>query len=193
MNAFSKNLFLENPVLSAYLGIGPILLLSNRLIYALVFSAFYLGYFSLLALSSWMVERYMAKSLHFAAKLLMAALFISLGDMIISAVLPLVRADMGILIPLSLSATPLYIAIFPEQDRSGVGAGAMYGNLLGFIFVFVFIALIRELLAFGAVDLNLTPWRTSGNRPGVLMIFSSGFGLLFLLAYLRALFAKVVS
>ncbi len=193
MNEFTKGLFRDNPILGAYLGIGPILLMSNRLIYAVVFSGFYLAYFSLMALIIWLIERYMHKSLHFTAKLLMAAVFIALGDLIITATVPLIRADMGILLPLTLAATPMYIALFPGQERSSSPVATLYGRLLGFLAVFLLIAAVREFLAFGGLDLNISPWRASSNQAGPFMIFSSGFGLLFLIAYCRALFSKAVS
>jgi Na+-translocating ferredoxin:NAD+ oxidoreductase RnfA subunit len=196
MKQFLDKLFAQNPILAGYIGIGPILLLSNRLIYALVFSAFYLAYFSLMALSDWLIDKYFMKELRFSGKLLFAAVFIALGDLIITTLMPLVRADMGILLPVILSGTHLYLAIFPEDRSEEAPAenrfGALFGNLFGFIGVFLVIALLRELLAYGSIDLNPTPWAGSPSGPTAFFLFSSGFGLLFILAYAKALFEKVM-
>jgi hypothetical protein len=219
MKQFLDNLFIKNPVLAGYIGIGPILLLSNRLIYALVFSGFYLAYFSLTALTIWLTERYVAREIRFAAKLLLAASFIALGDIIITSTLPLIRADIGILLPVILASTHLYLPRFlPAVDGSmddrpdrvsgedsgedtgedaaesggDAGPGALYGSLFGFVVVFILLSLARELLAYGAVDLNPRPWSAPAGGPGALLLFSGGFGLLLFIAYAKALFAKVV-
>lgn len=192
MKRFFRHMIRENRVLSGLLGISPILLLSGRLVYALVFSAFLLLYFSLSAFSFWLIDRYLRDSLRLSAKLIMAATFISLADMLVGAFLPLVRADIGIMLPLTLAFLHWYIPVFPPQGKGEkLDLLGLYGSLSGFMLVFISLSAIRELLAYGRVSLDISPWVGQGSLGTPLLLFSTGFGLLFLLAYGKALFAKV--
>lgn len=199
MNNLLRYIFRDNPVLAGFAAVGPLLLLSNRLVYSLGMSAVYIVFFSLMSLIIWLIDRFLLEQLRFSAKIFAAAVLIAVIDMVFTAYFPLIRQDIGVMLPLILTATPFYLQLSlggKGDDESGesvaASLGALYGKMLGFILVLNLIAVIRELLAYGGIDLSLKPWQAGGSGGSALLIFATGFGLLLILAYAKSLFSKVV-
>lgn len=166
--------------------LGPLLLLSTRLLYSLSISLILLVHISLMILLRILLEKTVNRRLWFSMELFSAAVCISIIDMLMSAYLPLIRADMGILFPFIFFqgqvflSSPLFLT--REEDREKTNGDDLihiYGELFGYIAMLLILALFRELLSYGSISLVLRPWE-AGTRTHAIVMFSSIVGLLFL-------------
>ncbi|AHC14243.1 Rnf-Nqr domain containing protein [Salinispira pacifica] len=196
MKRFFNNMYQTNTLLFTVAGIGPVLLLSTRLIYSLSISAVLLIYTSLLILMNLIIQNLFDERLWYSARILSAAVWISIIDILVGSFFPLLRSDLGILLPMILVLNQSLLFLLPGELKLPGGVSipgdrrdppALFAGLFGYILLLNFIALLRELISFGSVNLRLRPWDPQLlQTPGPFMLFSTVFGALILLAYIRS-------
>lgn len=196
MKHFFQHLYRSNTLLCTVAGIGPILLLSSRLIYSLSISMVLLIYASLLLLMNLIIQNLFDERLWYSARILTAAVWISIIDILMGSFFPLLRSDLGILLPMILVMNQGLMFLLPGEVKWPGGksprtedreVGALFAGLFGYILLLNFIALLRELISFGSLNMRLRPWDPELlQTPGPFMLFSTVFGALLLLAYIRS-------
>ena len=202
MNEILRSLKKKQPFFFTLATVGPLLLLSNRLVYTLSLSLILCLYIVFILLLRLLLEKFLDWRLWFSVELFVAALLIASIDIILTAYLPLLRADMGILLPFILFQGQAFLAIayppisdnevrFREREKTGrTHVVEVCGGLFGYIVMLLLLSLVRELLSYGAISLNIYPWDAGGGAATGIVLFSSVFGLLLLFAAIYMLQEK---
>ncbi len=169
--------------------ICPLILLSSRVAYSLALSLILIIHISFVLFVRYVSGKFLEKAVRFSMELLMAATCIAVIDMLMTAYLPLIRADMGILLPFVFFQGQFFLSAMVSSKKSGEAAASnrmgkqeitrAYGELLSFIAMILILSLFRELLTYGKISLVFQPW-DGLERHYFISIFSSVMGILFL-------------
>ena len=191
MSPLLQHLNKKQPFFFALISIGPLLLLSSRLVYALSISFVLLIHISVMLLLRFLIEKFLDRRLWFSVELFMAAVSIAIVDMLMGAYLPLLRADMGILLPCVLFQGQVFLlSIYQSStnahsDRTKTSVDDLrdiFRGLFGYIAMIIVLSLLRETLSYGTISMNIRPWEATKTAGTIFIIFTSTAGLLFLFA-----------
>ncbi len=176
MKGFIDALYRKNSLLAGLGGLGPLVLLSSRLVYSLSFTVVVLVYSSFMLLCTLLIERFMEPSFQKSSRFFVAAVIIASIDMLMTAIIPHVRADIGVLLPLLLGATGISLlplkqeqSPIPDEDNSADISAVdaprersqpetaervlvLLGQMLGHAIVLNFLGFVRELVAYGKIN-----------------------------------------
>ncbi len=181
-----RGVWKENPVLVQLLGLCPALAVTNTVVNALAMSAattFVLLGASLLISS---LKALIPSEVRISTYILIIATFVTIVDMVLAAVAPVVHADLGAFIALIVVNCMILARQEAFASRRPVGRAFLdaAGTAAGFAIALTLMGAFREILGYGTffgIPLfgeHYEPWVVMISPPGG--FFTLGFILLFL-------------
>lgn len=183
---FFRGVWKENPVLIQLLGLCPALAVTNTVVNALAMAgatAFVLLGSSLLVSS---LKKLIPHEVRISTYILIIATFVTIVDMVLAALVPVIHAELGAFIALIVVNCMILGRQEAFASKRPVGRALLdaLGSAAGFTIALVMMGGFREVLGYGSffgVSLfgeNYEPWVIMISPPGG--FFTLGFILLFL-------------
>ncbi|MEF9475478.1 MAG: NADH:ubiquinone reductase (Na(+)-transporting) subunit D [Candidatus Mariimomonas ferrooxydans] len=150
---FKKGLWIENPVLRQVLGICSTLAVTNLVVNTLVMNA---GLVFTLAMSSWTVSllrNYTPDKIRMMVQMLVISSYVIIVDIIIKAYLPDISVALGPYVGLIITNCIVMgrCEAFARLNPPVPALMDGLGTSLGYSFVLLIIAVVRETLGFGTI------------------------------------------
>jgi Na+-transporting NADH:ubiquinone oxidoreductase subunit D len=174
--AFSKQLWDENPVLRQVLGICSSLAVTNLMFNTLLMCLGLLWATALTSATVSALRTYTPQRVRMIVQVLLAAVYVIVVDIVFRAQFPDVHKVIGPYVGLIITnciimgraeAFAVKNPVLPSL-LDGLGAG------LGYSAVLMLVALIREVLGFGTVFGVPVPWREAWWHPWTIMVMPPG-------------------
>jgi len=151
--------FVNNVVLTKFLGLCPFLGVSNKLDQALGMGMATTFVLTLAAMASWLLERYLLTPLDIGflrilAFILVIAAVVQLTEMTVQKTSPALYQSLGVFLPLiTTNCAVLGVALLNIQEQNSFLESISYGigSALGFTLTMVMFAGLRERLALASV------------------------------------------
>lgn len=188
---FLRGVWKENPVLIQLLGLCPALAVTNTVLNSLAMSGATL--FVLLGSSLFisLLKKLIPHEVRISTYILIIATFVTIVDMVLHAVAPVVYGELGAFIALIVVNCMILGRQEAFASKRPVGRAVLdaLGTGAGFAIAMVMMGTFREILGYGTLGYG-TPWMVSlfgeNYEPWVIMIsppggfFTLGFILLFM-------------
>ncbi len=187
---FKKKLFAENAPLVFLIGLCPLLMASKTVMSGIVMATA-IGF--VLVLSCTVVSllrKLIPDSIRLVAYMLVIATFVAVAELMIRYYLPTHYANLGMYIPIIVSAGIVFSRVDSVASKNGVAISAIDGFLtaLAFAVVIVIVSVIREFFGSGTI----LSYRMIPEEYGMSFALSPAGGLM-LLGALAAMLKKVNS
>lgn len=180
---FITAIFVNNIVLSQFLGICPFLGVSNKVSTSLGMGAAVIFVITLATIVTWLVQRYLLvpfgiEFMQTIAFILVIAALVQMVEIILKKISPSLYAALGVFLPLiTTNCCVLGLAILVVQKDYDLIQGTFYAlsNAIGFALALVIFAGIREQTAMMEVPKNLKGAPISLITAGILAMAFMGF------------------
>lgn len=180
---FITAIFVNNIVLSQFLGICPFLGVSNKVSTSLGMGAAVIFVITLATIVTWLVQRYLLvpfgiEFMQTIAFILVIAALVQMVEIILKKISPSLYAALGVFLPLiTTNCCVLGLAILVIQKDYDLIQGTFYAlsNAIGFALALVIFAGIREQTAMMEVPKNLKGAPISLITAGILAMAFMGF------------------
>ncbi len=180
---FISAIFVNNIVLSQFLGICPFLGVSNKVSTSLGMGAAVMFVITLATIVTWLVQHYLLVPFHIEflqtiAFILVIAALVQMVEIILKKVSPSLYAALGVFLPLiTTNCCVLGLAILVIQKDYDLIQGTFYAlsNAIGFALALVIFAGIREHTAMMDVPKGLKGAPISLITAGILAMAFMGF------------------
>ncbi len=180
---FITAIFVNNIVLSQFLGICPFLGVSNKVSTSLGMGAAVIFVITLATIVTWLVQRYLLvpfgiEFMQTIAFILVIAALVQMVEIILKKISPSLYAALGVFLPLiTTNCCVLGLAILVIQKDYDLIQGTFYAlsNAIGFALALVIFAGIREQTAMMEVPKSLKGAPISLITAGILAMAFMGF------------------
>lgn len=180
---FITAIFVNNIVLSQFLGICPFLGVSNKVSTSLGMGAAVIFVITLATIVTWLVQRYLLvpfgiEFMQTIAFILVIAALVQMVEIILKKISPSLYAALGVFLPLiTTNCCVLGLAILVVQKDYDLIQGTFYAlsNAIGFALALVIFAGIREQTAMMEVAKGLKGAPISLITAGILAMAFMGF------------------
>lgn len=180
---FITAIFVNNIVLSQFLGICPFLGVSNKVSTSLGMGAAVIFVITLATIVTWLVQRYLLvpfgiEFMQTIAFILVIAALVQMVEIILKKISPSLYAALGVFLPLiTTNCCVLGLAILVVQKDYDLIQGTFYAlsNAIGFALALVIFAGIREQTAMMEVPKGLKGAPISLITAGILAMAFMGF------------------
>lgn len=180
---FITAIFVNNIVLSQFLGICPFLGVSNKVSTSLGMGAAVIFVITLATIVTWLVQRYLLvpfgiEFMQTIAFILVIAALVQMVEIILKKISPSLYAALGVFLPLiTTNCCVLGLAILVIQKDYDLIQGTFYAlsNAIGFALALVIFAGIREQTAMMEVPKGLKGAPISLITAGILALAFMGF------------------
>ncbi|MCQ2314595.1 MAG: electron transport complex subunit RsxA [Bacteroidales bacterium] len=180
---FITAIFVNNIVLSQFLGICPFLGVSNKVSTSLGMGAAVIFVITLATIVTWLVQRYLLvpfgiEFMQTIAFILVIAALVQMVEIILKKISPSLYAALGVFLPLiTTNCCVLGLAILVIQKDYDLIQGTFYAlsNAIGFALALVIFAGIREQTAMMEVPKGLKGAPISLITAGILAMAFMGF------------------
>jgi len=183
---FVRGIWKENPVLVQLLGLCPALAVTNTVFNSLAMAGATLFVLVGASLLVSMLKKLIAHEVRISTYILIIATFVTIVDMVLAAVVPVIHADLGAFIALIVVNCMILGRQEAFASKRPVGRALLdaLGSGAGFAIALLMMGGFREILGYGSfanIPLfgpNYEPWVIMISPPGG--FFTLGFILLFM-------------
>jgi Na+-transporting NADH:ubiquinone oxidoreductase subunit D len=174
--AFLTQLWDENPIFRQVLGICSALAVTNRMFNTLLMCGGLIWATVMSAVTVSLLRNYTPRRVRMMVQVLIIAVYVIMVDIVLRAYFPEVHGDIAAYVGLIITNCIIMgrLEAFASKNRpwpalcDGLGAG------LGYSFMLIAVALVREILGFGTFFGVALPYRDLWWRQWVLMIMPPG-------------------
>jgi len=174
---FLKGIWKENPVMASFLGLCPVLAVTNAAMNGLAMG---LATTFVLVTSSIIISalrNFIPHQVRIASYIVIIATFVTVADRFLAAFFPDISATLGPYIPLIVVNCLILGRQEAFSSKNGLGRSLLdsLGMGIGFILVLVFLGSVREILGTGSIfGLSVTgdwftPWMVMILPPGAFL------------------------
>lgn len=180
---FISTVLVNNIVLVNFLGLCPLMGVSNNLEAALGMGLATTFVLTLSALCSWMIEHWLLIPLHIEflrilSFILIIAAVVQFTEAVVRKVSPILHRSLGIYLPLiTTNCAVLGVALLNVRKDNDLAESLVYGvgSAIGFTLVMVIFAGLRERLALADVPATFSGTPVSLITAGILSLVFMGF------------------
>ena len=173
----------NNIVLVKFLGLCPLMGVSNKLSSALGMSLATAFVLTLSALCSWLIEHYLLipldiEFLRILSFILIIAVVVQFTEAAVRKASPMLHRSLGVYLPLiTTNCAVLGVALLNVSEQNGLLASLLYGlgSAIGFSLVMIIFAGIRERLTLADVPETFSGTPVSLITAGILSLVFMGF------------------